>query len=184
MMQEGWHYELDSRDKEITYKGVVYNEMKGAFSSPESILFRKISESLYPDTQYGVESGGDPDIIPELTQQQFLAFHSKYYHPSNSYIYLYGDMDILEKLEFIDREYLSNFNRRQIDSDILEQVPFDSQKEMTIKYPISSGEKEEDKTFLSMNYSAGKVIDNELYLAFDILEHLLLETPSSPLKKL
>ncbi|WP_368488959.1 insulinase family protein [Clostridium sp. BJN0013] len=183
MMQEGWHYELDDKDKEITYKGVVYNEMKGAFSSPESILFRKISESLYPDTQYGVESGGDPDVIPELTQQQFLAFHSKYYHPSNSYIYLYGDMDILEKLEFIDREYLSNFNKRQIDSTILEQAPFDSQKEMIIKYPISSGEKEEDKTFLSMNYSVGKVIDNELYLAFDILEHLLLETPSSPLKK-
>lgn len=183
MMQEGWHYELDSIDKEITYKGVVYNEMKGAFSSPESILFRKISESLYPDTQYGVESGGDPDVIPELTQQQFLAFHSKYYHPSNSYIYLYGDMDILEKLESIDREYLSNFNKRQIDSNILEQLSFDSQREFTIKYPISSGEKEEGKTFLSMNYSVGKVIDNELYLAFDILEHLLLETPSSPLKK-
>lgn len=183
MMQEGWHYELDNKDEEIAYKGVVYNEMKGAFSSPESILFRKISESLYPDTQYGVESGGDPDIIPQLTQQQFLAFHSKYYHPSNSYIYLYGDMDILEKLEFIDREYLSNFNRRQINSVILEQIPFDLQKEMTINYPISSGEKEEDKTFLSMNYSVGKVIDNELYLGFDILEYLLLETPSSPLKK-
>ncbi|MFL0194108.1 insulinase family protein [Clostridium sp. WILCCON 0269] len=183
MMQEGWHYELDSKDKEITYKGVVYNEMKGAFSSPESILFRKISESLYPDTQYGVESGGDPDIIPELTQQQFLTFHSKYYHPSNSYIYLYGDMDILEKLEFIDREYLSNFSKRSVDSIILEQTPFDSQREMLIKYPISSAEKEEDKTFLSINYSIGKVVDNELYLAFDILEHLLLETPSSPLKK-
>lgn len=183
MMQEGWHYELNNKDEEITYKGVVYNEMKGAFSSPESILFRKISESLYPDTQYGVESGGDPDVIPELTQQQFLTFHSKYYHPSNSYIYLYGNMDILEKLEFLDKEYLSNFNRREIDSSILEQVPFNLSREMIIKYPVSSNEKEEDKTFLSMNYSVGKAVDNELYLAFDILEYLLLETPSSPLKK-
>ncbi|MHC6178585.1 insulinase family protein [Clostridium sp. JNZ X4-2] len=183
MMQEGWHYELNSREDEITYKGVVYNEMKGAFSSPESILFRKMLESLYPDTQYGVESGGDPEVIPQLTQQQFLDFHSRYYHPSNSYIYLYGDMDIQEKLKFLDDEYLSHFTKRDVNSHILTQKPFDRQREMIIEYPISSGEKEKDKTFLSMNYSIGTAVDNELYLAFDILEHLLLETPSSPLKK-
>jgi Zn-dependent M16 (insulinase) family peptidase len=157
--------------------------MKGAFSSPESILFRKISESLFPDTQYGVESGGDPDVIPELTQEQFEAFHKKYYHPSNSYIYLYGDMDIVEKLRFLDEEYLGDFDRIEADSKILLQKPFDEQNEIVIKYPISSNEKEEDKTFLSMNFAIGKATDDELYLAFDILEHLLLETPSSPLKK-
>ena len=183
MMQEGWHYELDSKDQDLTYKGVVYNEMKGAFSSPESILLRKMMESLYPDTQYGVESGGDPDVIPELTQQQFVEFHNKYYHPSNSYIYLYGNMDIMEKLKFLDEEYLSNFTRKNVDSTILNQAAFSSERQMTIKYPISSSEREEDKTFLSMNYSVGKAVDSELYLAFDILEHLLLETPSSPLKK-
>lgn len=183
MMQEGWHYELEDKDSELTYKGVVYNEMKGAFSSPESILFRKISESLFPDTQYGVESGGDPDVIPELTQQQFLEFHKKYYHPSNSYIYLYGDMDIVEKLKFINEEYLKDFDKIQIDSQLILQKAFEKQKEIIIEYPISSTEKEEDKTFLSMNFAVGKATDDELYSAFEILEHLLLETPSSPLKK-
>ncbi|MFC0906314.1 insulinase family protein [Clostridium sp. MT-14] len=183
MMQEGWHYELNSKEEDIAYKGVVYNEMKGAFSSPESILFRKMLESLYPDTQYGVESGGDPEVITQLTQQQFLDFHSKYYHPSNSYIYLYGDMDIEEKLKFLDSEYLNYFNRREVNSDVLVQEPFHKRREMVTEYPVSSAEKEEDKTFLSLNYSVGTAVDNELYLAFDILEHMLLETPSSPLKK-
>ncbi|AKA71691.1 insulinase family protein [Clostridium scatologenes] len=183
MMQEGWHYELENKDAEISYKGVVYNEMKGAFSSPESILFRKISEYLFPDTQYGVESGGDPDFIPNLTQEQFLAFHKKYYHPSNSYIYLYGDMDIIEKLKFLNEEYLKDFTKENVDSELLFQKPFEKIHENTIKYPISSTEKEEDKTFLSMNFSVGNATNTEIYLAFDILEHLLLETPSAPLKK-
>ena len=94
LMQEGWHYELNKPEDPITYRGVVYNEMKGAFSSPEQVLMRKIQESLFPDTPYGVESGGDPEVIPTLTQEQFVAFHRKYYHPSNCYIYLYGDMDL------------------------------------------------------------------------------------------
>ncbi|MCH3966015.1 MAG: insulinase family protein [Clostridium sp.] len=183
MMQEGWHYELDNKDADLTYKGVVYNEMKGAFSSPESILFRKISESLYPDTQYAVESGGDPDVIPELTQDEFLAFHSRYYHPSNSYIYLYGNMDIEEKLKFLNDNYLKEFNRIDVDSHLRRESSFENKREMIINYPISSSEKYEDKTFLSLNYSVGSAVDSKLYLAFDILEHMLLETPSSPLKK-
>lgn len=183
MMQEGWHYEMDNKNSELTYKGVVYNEMKGAFSSPESILFRKIAESLYPDTQYAVESGGDPDIIPKLTRNEFLAFHSRYYHPSNSYIYLYGNIDIEEKLEFLNEKYLKQFNKINIDSSLREEPPFRSKREMNIKYPISNSEKEENKTFLSLNYSVGKASNSELYLAFDILEYLLLEMPSSPLKK-
>lgn len=183
MMQEGWHYEMDDIDSDITYKGVVYNEMKGAFSSPESILFRKISESLYPDTQYAVESGGDPDVIPELTNDEFLNFHKKFYHPSNSYIYLYGDMDIEEKLKFLNENYLKDFDRTDINSNLMEQKPFDRQMEMNINYPVSNSEKEEDKTFLSLNYAVGKASNSELYLAFDILEYMLLETPSSPIKK-
>jgi Zn-dependent M16 (insulinase) family peptidase len=183
LMQEGWHYELDRKEDEITYKGVVYNEMKGAFSSPESILFRKITETLFPDTTYGVESGGDPDAIPELTQEKFLEFHSKYYHPSNSYIYLYGDLDIKEKLKFLDENYLSAYERIQVDSVIGLQKPYESIREIVIEYPICEAEKEEDKTFLSLNFAVGNATDPELYLAFDILEHLLLETPGSPLKK-
>jgi Zn-dependent M16 (insulinase) family peptidase len=183
MMQEGWHYELDNKDSELTYKGVVYNEMKGAFSSPESILMRKVQESLFPDTPYGVESGGDPESIPDLTQEQFLAFHKKYYHPSNSYIFLYGDMDIVEQLNFIDSEYLNNFERIQVDSEIPVQKTFSEEKTVVLDYPISSNEKDEDKTFLSLNFVIGKSTDKDLYFAFDILEHLLLETPAAPLKK-
>ena len=106
-MQEGWHYDLQSPEDELTINGVVYNEMKGAFSSPDDVLYRSMMEALYPDTTYGVESGGDPEVIPQLTYEAFMDFHRKYYHPSNSYIYLYGNMDMAEKLEFIDKEYLS-----------------------------------------------------------------------------
>ncbi|MCM0647257.1 insulinase family protein [Clostridium swellfunianum] len=183
LMQEGWHYELDDKDSELTYKGVVYNEMKGAFSSPESILMRKVQESLFPDTPYGFESGGDPEVIPDLTQEQFLSFHKKYYHPSNSYIFLYGDMDILEQLSFIDSEYLKDFDRIQIESEIPYQKPFNEVRKVVLDYPISENEKEEDKAFLSLNFIVGDATNNELYYAFDILEHLLLETPAAPLKK-
>lgn len=183
LMQEGWHYELDNKDSELTYKGVVYNEMKGAFSSPESILMRKVQESLFPDTPYGCESGGDPEFIPDLTQEQFVSFHKEYYHPSNSYIFLYGDMDILEQLSFIDSEYLKNFDRAQVDSEIPYQKPFNEQRKVVLDYPISENEKEEDKAFLSLNFAVGDAANNELYYAFDILEHLLLETPAAPLKK-
>ena len=102
--QEGWHYERESEDSPVTLNGVVYHEMKGAFSSPESVLDRYTRNVLYPDTCYGCESGGDPAVIPELSYEDFLNFHKTYYHPSNSYIYLYGDMDMAEKLDWLDRE--------------------------------------------------------------------------------
>lgn len=182
-MQEGWHYELENPEDEITYKGVVYNEMKGAFSSPEETLFRKIQESLFPDTSYRTESGGDPDVIPELSLEEFLSFHKKYYHPSNSYIYLYGDGNILNQLKFIDESYLKNFDKLSIASEIKFQKPFEKQREIVEEYPISMEEDEKDNTFLSINYATGKCIDSELYLAIEILEHMLLETPAAPLKK-
>ena len=183
MMQEGWHYELNDRDDDITYKGVVYNEMKGALSSPESILMRKVSESLFPDTTYGVESGGDPDFIPDLTQEEFLEFHKCYYHPSNSYIYLYGDMDLLSTLKFMDENYLKDYDKIEIDSKITAQKGFEKQSRVEVEYPISSSEKEEDKTFFSLNYVIENSTDPELHMAFDILENVLLETPAAPLKK-
>jgi len=104
-MQEGWHYELESPESDLIYNGVVYNEMKGAFSSPEEVLDRYTRKTLFPDNCYGQESGGDPAFIPDLTYEDFLAFHKRYYHPSNSYIYLYGDMDMEEKLVWLDKEY-------------------------------------------------------------------------------
>ncbi|MDE6204450.1 MAG: insulinase family protein, partial [Lachnospiraceae bacterium] len=105
--QEGWHYEMDSPEDDLTINGVVYNEMKGAFSSPDDVVEREIMNSLYPDITYGIESGGDPEVIPQLTYEEFLAFHQKYYHPSNSFIYLYGNLDAEEYLTFLDGEYLS-----------------------------------------------------------------------------
>lgn len=126
MQQEGWHYSIENPEDDIVYNGVVYNEMKGVFSSPEQQLMRVIQKSLLPDTPYGFESGGDPEYIPDLTQEAFLKFHKTYYHPSNSYIYLYGNMDVEENLAFIDEEYLSKFDYLYVDSEIGDQKAFES----------------------------------------------------------
>ncbi|MCJ7687989.1 MAG: insulinase family protein, partial [Clostridiaceae bacterium] len=184
LMQEGWHYELENKEDKLNYKGVVYNEMKGAFSSPEGTLMRKIQESLFPDTSYGVESGGDPESIPDLSQEEFIGFHKKYYHPSNSYIFLYGDGDIDKQLKFISEEYLNHFDETFVDSAIMLQKPFSSMKEDVVDYPISADDDESGKTYLSMNFVSGDNINNpELHLAFEILEYLLLESAAAPLKK-
>ena len=124
LKQEGWHYDLLSEDAPLTYNGVVFNEMKGVFSSPDQQLARVIQKSLLEDTPYGFESGGDPKAIPDLTYEMFLDFHKTYYHPSNSYIYLYGDMDVDEYLTFIDEHYLKDFDKKQIDSSWEKQEPF------------------------------------------------------------
>jgi Zn-dependent M16 (insulinase) family peptidase len=183
LMQEGWHYELEDINSKLTYKGVVYNEMKGAFSSPESVLMRKIQETLFPETPYGVESGGDPEVIPELTQEEFLEFHRKYYHPSNSYMFLYGNGDIQKQLQFINDEYLENFDKQKTDSSIPLQKPFSILNEVEIDYPISLKENESDKTYFSLNYVTGLSVEPETYLSMEILEYILLGTPASPLKK-
>ena len=182
-MQEGWHYELDSADGELTYNGVVYNEMKGAFSSPEDVLDRETRKLLFPDTCYGHESGGDPERIPDLTYEQFLDFHRTYYHPSNSYIYLYGDMDMAEKLEWMDLEYLSKYEKKEIDSRITEQKPFAKPVEKEIFYSITDEEEEEDGTYLAVSTVVGTDLDPELYLAFQILEYTLIDAPGAPLKQ-
>lgn len=181
--QEGWSYNLESEDDALSYNGVVYNEMKGAFSSPEGVLDRVVLNSLFPDTCYANESGGDPECIPDLTYEQFLEFHKKYYHPSNSYIYLYGDMDFEEKLEWLDKEYLSAFDAIEIDSAIGLQQPFAKMKEIEETYSITSNEPEEDNTYLSYNKVIGTSLDKELYLAFEVLDYALLSAPGAPLKK-
>lgn len=181
--QEGWSYKLDGPEDKLSYNGVVYNEMKGAFSSPEGVLDRVVLNTLFPDTSYANESGGDPEFIPELSYEQFLDFHRRYYHPSNSYIYLYGDMDIEEKLNWLDREYLSNFDFQPVDSVIRKQEAFDGMKEKTIEYSIASDESEEDNTYLSYNKVIATSLDRELYLAFEILDYALLSAPGAPLKK-
>ena len=181
--QEGWHYELEEVDGELTYNGVVYNEMKGAFSSPEDVLDREIMAALFPDTPYGNESGGDPSVIPNLTWEQFLDFHKKYYHPSNSYIYLYGNMDMAEKLIWLDEAYLSAYEKIEIDSALPMQKPFEKTREVVLEYPISEAEEERDNTYLSYNKVIGTSLDKELYLAFQVIEYALLAAPGAPLKQ-
>lgn len=181
--QEGWHYELEKADAELTLNGVVYNEMKGAFSSPESVLDRTVLNSLFPDTTYAVESGGDPKAIPDLTYEEFLNFHKKYYHPSNAYIYLYGNMDMEEKLDFLDREYLSFYDMKKVDSKILLQKPFAKPVEIHRHYPLSMEEDEENQTYLACSFVIGTVLDPELYEAFEVLDYALLNSPGAPIRK-
>lgn len=181
--QEGWHYELESADAPLIYNGVVYNEMKGAYSSPESLLDSYTQKTLFKDNCYGKDSGGDPAFIPNLSYEQFLDFHRTYYHPSNSYIYLYGDMDMAEKLAWLDEEYLCHYEERPVDSRIPEQKPFDKPVERELHYSITDGESEEDATYLSVSTVVGTDLDPKLYVAFQILEYTLLDAPGAPLKQ-
>ncbi|MDO4491444.1 MAG: insulinase family protein [Lachnospiraceae bacterium] len=182
-LQEGWHYQLESLEEPLCYNGVVYNEMKGAFSSADEVLDRNVFNLLFPDTPYGVESGGDPDVIPELTYEEFLDFHRTYYHPSNSYIYLYGNMDMEEKLRWIHEEYLSKYDQITVDSEIPMQPAFAERKEMEIPYPVLDDEPLEDNTYLSYSVVVGDGRDVQLNLAFSILEYVLLDAPGAPVKQ-
>lgn len=181
--QEGVTQSLESEDGELKYNGVVYNEMKGAFSSPDDVLDRVIAQSLYPDTCYGVESGGNPDFIPDLTYEKFLDFHKRYYHPSNSYIYVYGDLDMDEMLEWMDKEYLSEFEYNPVDSEIEMQAPFGKMAEIREEYPISESEDTNDNTYLSYNFVIGDILDKELYLAMQVLEYAVISMPGAPIKQ-
>ena len=185
--QEGWHYEVvdengnPDENGNIILNGVVYNEMKGAFSAADSVLERSITKTLFEGHSYGEESGGDPDVIPTLTYENFLDMHSKYYHPSNSYIYLYGDMDMAEKLELIDKEYLDKFEYKFVDSKIEEVKPLESVRERNFEYPITENQTEENATYLSWNTLVGGELDPTVYMGFQILEYVLIDAPGAPL---
>ena len=181
--QEGWHYEMESENSPLTINGVVYNEMKGAFSSPEGVLDRFTQNVLYPDSCYTHESGGAPENIPDLTYEDFMNFHRTYYHPSNSFIYLYGDMDMAEKLDWLDKEYLCHYDRQPVDSEIRLQQPFEAPVDKEIFYSITEEEPEEQATYLSVNTVVGDDLDPVLYMAFQILEYVLLDAPGAVLKK-
>ncbi len=181
--QEGWHYELTDPEGELTLNGVVYNEMKGAFSSADDVVAREIMNSLYPDTAYGFESGGDPDVIPELSYESFLRFHADYYHPSNSYVFLYGDADMEEKLNWMDRAYFSDFDQKAIDTELKMQTPFDAVRESEKYYPVTAEEGEQKNTYLTYNISIGTVLDPELYVALEVMEYAMLSASGAPLKQ-
>ncbi|MBQ9420239.1 MAG: insulinase family protein [Lachnospiraceae bacterium] len=184
--QEGWHYELENAgtpEEELRLNGVVYNEMKGAFSNPDSVLERYTLRSLFPDTTYANESGGLPSDIPELSYEEFLDFHRRYYHPSNSYIYLYGDMDMEEKLEWIDENYLNEYERISIDSHIDRQQPYAETKFDKEYYAVGANEPLEHKTYLSENFVIDDAQDQETLLAWEVLEFVLLSSPGAVLRE-
>ena len=181
LLQEGWHYEIDSPDAPLRYSGVVYNEMKGATSSPEDLLETELLKQLYPDTAYAFESGGNPERIPEITQESFVAFHKKYYHPSNSYIYLYGDMNIEDQLAFLDEAYLSHFTRQEVDSTLKKQPRFDKMKRVTAEYPIGAQEDEKEKTYLALGLIACDSEDRLTRSGIGVLVHALFMTDAAPI---
>ena len=181
--QEGWHYELTGKDDELKINGVVYNEMKGAYSSPDEVLSSQIYRSLFPDNTYSKDSGGNPEYIPKLTYEAYLDFYHKYYHPSNSYIYLYGDMDVVERLEWLDKEYLSQYDYKKVNSEINKQPAFDEIKNVEAQYSITMDDSQENKTYLSYNRVVGDTLDEMLYQAFDVLDYALVSSPGAPVKQ-
>ncbi len=181
--QEGWHYELADRDSDVIINGVVYNEMRGVYSSPDAVLSNVINQKMYPDTAYGVDSGGDPDIIPSLTREEYLDYHKNYYHPSNSYIYLYGDLDAVDQLKFIDESYLKDYDYLYVPSEIKLQNAFDAPIVAKTGYSITQDEAEDSESIVSYNVVTGKCTDKYLVTAMNIIQYILVDSPGAPLKK-
>ena len=199
LMQEGWHYEVDEEGN-LTYNGIVYSEMKGVYSSPQSVLYRTIQQAMYPDSTYVHDSGGNPDYIPDLTQEQFVAFHEKYYHPSNSLIYLYGNGNIEEHLAFLHDEFLSKFYAHRVRSgnsgegesgaaapesvNVIPQPPFAEPKDVTAEYSVDPDESTEGKTFLSKAYLLPTDLENvERSYGLDLLTYILVGSEAGPLRR-
>lgn len=183
--QEGWHYEMNDKEGPVTFKGVVFNEMKGVYSSPDSVLYREIQQSLFPVNTYGVDSGGDPEAIPDLSFEEFKDFHSRYYHPSNARIWFYGDDPVEERLR-ITNEFLQEFEARDVsDSRIAVQPLFTEPQRIVRKYVVSKEDGEDQKKhFVSLNWLLEEhPFDTETALAFGFLNHMILGTPASPLRK-
>lgn len=183
LQQEGWHYEMNSPEDELNIRGVVFNEMKGAFSSPDSLIYRVSRHVLFPDNTYGVESGGDPDHIPELDYESFLAFHKKYYHPSNCRIVTYGDLDIDAMLQMLDADYLSHFDRDPHAVKIPLQKPFKKAKRTSYEYPVEEGRPLDDQYHFSMSWSFSNITDLHESQALGIMMELLMQSTASPLKR-
>ena len=182
LKQEGWHYELDDINGEIVYKGVVYNEMKGSFSSPTRELNYQINKLLFPDNTYGVSSGGYPSAIPGLTDEYFRNFHKTFYHPSNSFVLLYGNADLNKELLFIDTEYLSKYEKSDKVIEIPIQKPFEAKLIAEKSYAVPEGSETKDNTFLSLSFVTGLNTDQELVMALDILKEALVNHESAPIR--
>ncbi|MCB8988564.1 MAG: insulinase family protein [Ardenticatenaceae bacterium] len=182
LQQEGWHYELESLDAPLTYKGVVFNEMKGAYSSPDNVLFRYTKQELFPDTPYQHDSGGNPEVIPDLTYEQFKTFHDTYYHPSNALIFFYGDDDPEERLRLLDA-YLRDFDRIEVDGNVALQAPFTAPKHVAFSYSMDDGADIAKKSMIDINWVLPEAAEPELVWALNVLSYALVGTQASPLRK-
>jgi len=206
LKQEGWHYDVESAENPLAFKGVVFNEMKGVYSSPDSLLGEYSQRSLYPDTCYGLDSGGDPERIPDLTFEQFIGFHKQLYHPSNAYAFFSGDDDPEKRLAMLD-EYFSQFDAPapgQPASEVDVQAPFDKPRRFVHPYaadgaaeaPDVAGEAAEEdedeglatgggtaRAMCTVNFGLPDTQNPDLSLALEVLEHVLIGLPSSPLRK-
>ncbi|MDB5539586.1 MAG: peptidase [Devosia sp.] len=180
--QEGWHYELDSTQGPMVYKGVVFNEMKGAYSSAAAVLGKVSQLSLYPDATYGVNSGGDPKAIPDLTYEYFKNFHAKYYHPSNSRVVFYGDDDPAQRLDILE-EYFSQFERIDPHAEVGLQPRWSEPRQLHETYAASEAEVGKKTAMVSVNWMLDEITDPETMLALNVLESVLVGTPAAPLRK-
>jgi Zn-dependent M16 (insulinase) family peptidase len=180
-MQEGWHYHLEELDHPLEYKGVVYNEMKGVYSSPESVLMEASQQSLFPDTTYGLDSGGKPEIIPQLTYEAFKEFHSTLYHPSNARIVFYGDDPEEQRLQLL-ADYLDAYQKIDPPSTINLQPAFTQPNRITRAYAVSENEPDPTPMF-TLNWVLPSPTSAETLFTFTLLDHILLGTPASPLRK-
>jgi presequence protease len=182
LKQEGWHYELDDLSSPLTYKGVVFNEMKGAYSDPDDLNSFYIKQSLFPDNAYGVDSGGSPVEIPTLTYAQFKQFHDTYYHPSNARIFFYGDAPVEDNLR-IANDYLKDFDRIDVPATISLQPRFTAARRFTHEYAANEEEGDSKRGIVTINWLLGEGNDPETSLALAMLNHILVGTPASPLRK-
>jgi presequence protease len=182
LKQEGWHYELEKKDAPIVYKGVVYNEMKGAYSNPLRELNYLVNKNLFPDNGYRFTSGGYPAAIPKLTYEMFLNYHKKYYHPVNSHIMLYGNADLDKELEFIDTKYLSHYDKAIRPVIFPLQKPFGAMKEVTASYPVAEGSETKNQTFLTLSFVSGLNTDRATTMALNIIADLLVNQEAAPVR--
>lgn len=181
--QEGWHYELDDPAAPLAYKGVVFNEMKGAYSDPDGLLAQRVQTSLFPDTMYREDAGGDPQAIPQLTYEQFQRYHATYYHPSNARVFFYGDDPPEERLRLLDA-YLKDFEPRAVDAAIAVQPRFAAPRRVTVPFAASDDTDAAGKQAqVAVNWALTEDRSPETLLALTILSHILIGTPASPLRK-
>lgn len=179
LKQEGWHYEVDQTGQ-LAYRGIVFNEMKGAYSSPDSLLGRYSEQYLLPDTPYAYDSGGDPAAIPNLTYEQFKAFHSAYYHPSNARFFFAGDDDPMERLRLINA-FIADFSAQAVNAEVSLQPQWSAPRR--VARPYAASDDGDNKSLFTISWLLPEVTDTEIVTALQVLSHILMDTPASPLRK-